>query len=888
MSPTESSALSAGAHFIRCALQVNPFAYLERHIKHTTFGNEASYNDAIVNACLANEIDAIGITDHYRVKTSQSLARAARDAGIVVFPGFEAVTKDGVHMLCLFDPGTSGDEIDRRIGQCGIVEGEEESPIGDLDARDLLAASTDDWKAICIAAHVAGPGGLLKVLSGQSRAKAWKDPNLRACCLPGPVSDAPESVRPIIRNTNPQYRRERSIAVINAKDVCDPAELSRPGVSTLIKMTQPTRFGLRQAFLDPESRIRLDSDPALEAHAEFTQISWTGGFLDGVQLSLNKNLNVFVGGRGTGKSTVIESFRTVLGLTPTGADAAASHRELVKRVLGNGTQISLGVSVSSPSRRRYVIQRLLPNDPVVRDEAGTQLDLTPADLVANAEVYGQHEISEIAQDPEQRTVLLRRFLDRTADEHQSAELRLGLRDSGRGVLEALDRTSDLRERLAALPALEETRKRFKESGIEEKLKTKSLVVEEEQVLEDVRSEIERVEALADNLREGLPIEKDIVAQDALKDLPNRATLRRLNKILSDLERQVDGAVDLVETAMHTAAAALEEVEDKWLGRSEVVDKEYAKILRELQRESIDGEELIKLRRQIARLRPLKQQLSKATAQLQRATRSRRRAVSTLDSVRASRFRELERAAKRVNRQLKGRVRVTVTFQGARDRLVDLLKGEVGGRLKESCDILADKEDLSVSALGAACREGQPDLVDRYELPESQAERLADAGEAVFQKIEELDLPSTTQLELNVARTGAAEEWRALEALSAGQKATAVLLLLLLESDAPLVIDQPEDDLDNRFITEEVVPRMRQEKRRRQFLFSTHNANIPVLGDAELIVGLEASGDAMEGQVDVPPENLGSIDVPTVCELVERLLEGGKEAFELRRLKYGPT
>ena len=74
----------------------------------------------------------------------------------------------------------------------------------------------------------------------------------------------------------------------------------------------------------------------------------------------------------------------------------------------------------------------------------------------------------------------------------------------------------------------------------------------------------------------------------------------------------------------------------------------------------------------------------------------------------------------------------------------------------------------------------------------------------------------------------------------------MLLLLLLESDAPLIVDQPEDDLDNRFITEGVVPRMRDEKQRRQFIFSTHNANIPVQGDAELIVGLTASGEAEHG------------------------------------------
>ncbi len=123
-------------------------------------------------------------------------------------------------------------------------------------------------------------------------------------------------------------------------------------------------------------------------------------------------------------------------------------------------------------------------------------------------------------------------------------------------------------------------------------------------------------------------------------------------------------------------------------------------------------------------------------------------------------------------------------------------------------------------------------------------------------------------------------------LSAGQQATAVLLLLLLESEAPLVVDQPEDDLDNRFITEGVVPIIRQEKGRRQFVFSTHNANIPVLGDAELILGLAASGEGKEGHTKIAPEHMGSIDSKPVRELVEEILEGGKDAFEMRRSKYG--
>jgi len=143
------------------------------------------------------------------------------------------------------------------------------------------------------------------------------------------------------------------------------------------------------------------------------------------------------------------------------------------------------------------------------------------------------------------------------------------------------------------------------------------------------------------------------------------------------------------------------------------------------------------------------------------------------------------------------------------------------------------------------------------------------------QIEELELPPTTAIKLNVAADDQPPMWQTLEDLSTGQKATAVLLLLLLESSAPLVVDQPEDDLDNRFISDGVVPKMREEKRRRQFIFATHNANIPVLGDAELIVGLTAYGEAGQGMPSFLRNIWGSIDIRPVRELVEEILEGGE-------------
>lgn len=178
---------------------------------------------------------------------------------------------------------------------------------------------------------------------------------------------------------------------------------------------------------------------------------------------------------------------------------------------------------------------------------------------------------------------------------------------------------------------------------------------------------------------------------------------------------------------------------------------------------------------------------------------------------------------------------------ARDRLLSLerlLRTATGGNLNAVIDRLRERDQLSLPDFAARCREGKDALV----------KQITQASADLFMQIEELELPATTKIELNTSAEGDAASWRALEDLSTGQKATAVLLLLLLlDSESPLVVDQPEDDLDNRFITDGVVPIMRQEKRRRQFIFSTHNANIPVLGDAELILGLGASGRAVKGK-----------------------------------------
>ena len=124
-------------------------------------------------------------------------------------------------------------------------------------------------------------------------------------------------------------------------------------------------------------------------------------------------------------------------------------------------------------------------------------------------------------------------------------------------------------------------------------------------------------------------------------------------------------------------------------------------------------------------------------------------------------------------------------------------------------------------------------------------------------------------------------YRTLNSLSGGQSVNTLLTLLLeTRDDRPLVIDQPEDQLDNRFLFETLLPTLKRLKGRRQIIVATHNANIVVNGDADQVIQLEAT--STRGRVACA----GAIEDPAMRDAIVQTVDGGDEAFRLRRLKYG--
>ena len=454
--------LPAGAKFRRCALQVNPHSYGKYRGKKVT-GDADSHARSIVEKSVELGVSVLAITDHNDVGGVPAFRAAAKGTSVRVFPGFEITSSEGIHVLCIYATDESQERLNQHLGAFQVADGL--SRLGFVGVMERVR----EQGGVAIAAHVVSDNGLFDVLEGRARMAAWRCEDLLAIQIPKDIDRLRPNVREIVRNEQPAYRRpfrtdNQAVAVVNAKDVETAGDLADPAATCWIKMSDITVESLRQAFLDPVSRIRLNSDPEPEPHTEFLSMRWDGGFLDGTEFRFNENLNVLVGGRGAGKSTVIESLRYVLDLKPIGADAEQAHKGIIGEVLRPGTKVSLRVRSHRPNASIYRIERIVPNPPVVRHKDGEVSNLHPDQVLAGVEVYGQTEISEIARNPDKLTALLARFMeaesggpsDLRAETGDGAAQRAGLRRSLEknrlAIVEVSKELVDVDDALAPWPA----------------------------------------------------------------------------------------------------------------------------------------------------------------------------------------------------------------------------------------------------------------------------------------------------------------------------------------------------------------------------------------------------------------------------------------------------
>ena len=876
------------ARYWRCALQVNPSGYQGKYRGAEHGLDEASYNQGVLERCLTLQIKVIGVADHGSVDAVNGLRQFLEPHGIIVFPGFEIASSEKIHMVCLFPEGTTKDQLNRYLGKLSLTDSHDAVQPSSKACLDL-AQIIFDLGGFWYAAHMTGAGGLLRLNhDGGGLAHIWKREALvKAGQIPGPREDLPHNYKQIILNMDPNYQRVHRIALLNAKDVAKPEDLADPGASCWIKMTQPSFESFLTAFKDPDSRIRLGEPP--QAHySRMDELQFHGGYLDGINIELSAHLNAVIGGRGTGKSTLVEFLRYVLDLPPRAASARRQHEEIVKANLRAGGRIELAVISRAQNGRRYGVSRRYGEPPVVKDEAGRVSTLQPHDLLPRIEIYGQNEILELARDSASQTAILNRFLPSgSAPATEMGVIAKRLAENRKKLLESVRQKDELQAQVARLPKLTEQVQQFKALGFEDKLALVPQLEREKQLAERVSEELTRMSDGLVSLNDSLP-DTAFLSDKALDGLPHAHMLLCMRAALDALRKEVVTQLEgLLKLHAATAAATNEqrsELKLKLDAESAALEKVFASLPVFAGKPGRDvGRAYQELLREIEIIRPGEARVNLIDKLLTELESQRRNLLDEFSRLRDQRTDELSKAAKKLNKKLDGKLRLNLKVGAQRKALKEFLLQVPGLGEKKLAWIDQSGDDLTVPALVKAIRDGEGairTLTWDWGMQPSAVEALARLDRSLVLELEEIDLQDRMRIELNTVHDG--ELFKPLDELSTGQQCTAILHLLLLENDDPLIMDQPEDNLDNAFIAERIVAQLRDAKTDRQFLFATHNANIPVFGDAEWIGIFSSDGS----QAHMPVEAQGSIDVPAIRARVADILEGGREAFSQRRELYG--
>lgn len=867
-----------GAHWIRAALQVNPYAYKGRNAPSSTFNSEDEYNAALLDQCVGLGIELIAITDHWCVDSAIGLIGAAKERGIVALPGFEANSSEGVHILVIFEAETESSVVNAAIGACGddVHPGSANGTTG-KSFKDILENMTNRG-ALVIPAHVNVPNsGMLTGRSGTPLVTMVKDSNLHAIAVAPSMPDGTDQQQ-IVQGLRP-YDRKHPLAVIHADDIMHPDQLKSDGATTWFKVSSSRVESLRLAVRTPETRVAL-SDPTGAVRPTLQRISWVGGFLDGVTVPLSSDLTAVIGGRGTGKSTVIESLRYALGLNPIGSNAARDHKAIIEKVLRSGTIVKVDVQTVSPTPRRLTIERVVPNPPVVRDTSGTATNQQPADVVGSVEIFGQHELAELAGDPRCVADMLQRFAGtsgQTAEHLEVLEKLAKNREQMGQTEQARDR---LREELGDIPRLDEQVQQFGETDVAKRLEAMQRFDRDQSVFDEGLQRTVTATAALRPMREP-QLEAALAADyEGLADSPQEEILTRVTTATTGLAAILKDLATQAQTAIDAAATEIAAAKTAWQAATKEQQEGHAEVLRKLHEEGLEPDKYLDVSRALDELRAKQPRLASIDETLRELQKERDGLLGELADHERLQLEELHNAIRTANDATAGVVVVRPIAAPDRSHITEIIGNYISGQRTQVTSAVG-AADFSPRSLANAIRTGATQL-EQMGIRGMQSANLIAAGEPLTRELEEQTVGHAVEVLLDVSTNGEARELKKIDELSKGQRATALLLLLLGASTAPLVIDQPEDDLDNRFVYDGVVAHLRKLKGVRQIIASTHNANVPVLGDAELIVALE--GDGQHGR----PINdgIGSLDDSAIRSLAEILLEGGPAAFNARQHLYG--
>ena len=615
------------------------------------------------------------------------------------------------------------------------------------------------------------------------------------------------------------------------------------------------------------------------------KIEISGGFLPGLSISIPRGLTCIIGARGSGKSTLAEAIRFAVCGT---LDAPKHSVDLIQANLAGGALVTITALAEGSSR--YTIKRSLKQQPILLTSDGRTINTVDLDrgTFLPLDAYSSPEIEAIADEALGET--RRNLLDQLRSE-QMRTIHLSLADSAReldanadrirtaqrmiqDLAEQTEELGDVRARLSALaPSEREPTEGFVRLSRQQQLNQREI-----NKLDTADRNLETLAKTLDQLRRDAQLA--FKARLAEEQSANADTLRgyddALATFLKAVEKHISSIGARIREAQDTVAQARQSIAQAHTSHA----NELAKLTALNQAASEHAQLRATLEQQVTKLQGLEEQRLELNEELKTLLERRKSLKATHILMRDQISTIREEVASQLQHEAGERVRIRIMRNADhlayQQMLVDGLRG---ARVRNHEEIMSRLMQLRPEQLAQLVQSN--DLDSFEELTSFGGERSRKILDAFRESVDPLALEviaieDRVSIELDVSSAGQ-PNFKDASDLSRGQKCTALLPILLARRDSPLIIDQPEDNLDNHFIFETVVNAIQQLKKRRQMIFITHNANIPVLAEADLVLVMNS-----DGRVGVV-EKSGTVD--ECREQIIDLLEGGREAFELRSKRY---
>jgi ABC-type cobalamin/Fe3+-siderophores transport system ATPase subunit len=851
---------------------------------HTKADKEFQYSDA-ENYYFSNYVAslekagiAIGvITNHnkFNFEEFKALRKTAAGKNIFLLPGVELSVNDGangIHTLVVFSDKwleNGQDYINQFLNVAfkGKIPSQYENENGRSSLnlietiRELEGYQKDFF---LIFAHVEDASGLWNELDGGRLQELGKNEFFRRRAL---------GFQKVRTHDKPdekcQIKVQKWLGTAYPAEVegSDPKQIEEigKGKKCFLKLGALTFDAVKFALLDHKNRLNLD-DPPAHAHSHLRSIAFSGGIFDGKTLAFSPELNSLIGIRGSGKSAILEIIRYALDI-PFGENASDQKykNELVKYALNSGGKVVL--HAIDRFGHSYNIERILNEAPDVYSNDKIIPGVSIRETVLHKPLYfGQKDLSSTGEGFE-RDLVEKLVATKLVDvRRRIAAQQIVVRQSVAQLLNIGTATTRIGELSKEKQDIEHRLKVFTEHGIEAKLQKRLDFDADTRFMQNGIASVQ-------NLTQGAEAFLADFSLPELSEYVSKHNPELLKKFLAEYETAKAAFGKIVEQLQNIkkAVVAMKNVSKELSENKRNLAEEFAEIERRLAQEltsenlRVSSDDFLKLKQRQAKVEQELSLLSKTKERKENARRFLLSQLAELGKLWHEEFSIIQSELAAVGKNSEA-LKIACEYKGNKAAFLDFTKNMFrGSNIREQ------------TFQGVV--EKYADFIELFKgYADARSNNLLGSNPELFKEWFKRNLAEFLTYQVP-SRFAIQYHGKELKQHSLGQRASALILFVLSQNDNDIIlIDQPEDDLDNQTIYEDVIKLVHKLKPSIQFILATHNPNIPVLGDAEQILACSFAENAVSVQS-------GSIDDPAQQQTIVNIMEGGKEAFNKRKEIY---